>query len=119
MKQLFPNLSEDTKLRVWCIEKAFTSGSQANEETLVIANKIYRFITEEKKVIHTRTNQHPQFAQFYILRDFDLRPEKLEDYPTFMNLALASELTEAGLLFETKDEALKARELMLKAISNQ
>lgn len=115
MEHQFSNLTEDAKLRKWCIEKALDLGSQNNEETLFFANKIYHFITGKNKVIY----QHPQFAQFYILRDFDLRPEKLEDYPTFMNLDLASELTEAGLLFKTKDEALKARELMLKAISNQ
>lgn len=115
MKHQFSNLTEDMKLRMWCIEKA----TQVNDESLAAANNIYHFITDKNKVSHKKVNQHPQFAQFYILRDFDLRPEKLEDYPTFMNLDLASELREAGLLFKTKDEALKARELMLKAISNQ
>lgn len=115
MKHQFSNLAEDIKLRMWCIERAALS----NDDPLSTAEKLYHFITGKKEFVHKRPNQHPQFAQFYILRDFDLRPEKLEDYHTFMNLALASELIEAGLLFETKDEALKARELMLKAISSR
>lgn len=119
MEHLFSSLTEDTKLRMWCIEKASESNSDFNEEKLALANKIYRFITEKNKIVHTKTAQYPEYAQLYILRDFDLLPEMLADYPTFMNRELAKDLTELGLIFNTKEEALAARELMLKAISSQ
>lgn len=118
MEHLYSNLTEDMKLRMWCIEKASESKSDFTEEKLEMANKIYHFIKDKNQIVHTRTAQYPEYAQKYILRDFDLRPEMIADYPTFMNRELAQELTNLGLIFNTKEEALAARDLALKAISS-
>lgn len=60
----------------------------------------------------------PGYEEYYILRDFDLLPEKLEDYPRYMNSDMAKELNQLGLLFENRDKAVVARSKMLEALKS-
>lgn len=119
MEHLFSNLTEDMKLRMWCIEMAAQSNQPFNKDKLTLANEVYNFIVRKNKSVPTKVQQIPEFAECYILRDFDLRPEKLSEYPIYMNSELALELIKQKLLFQSKEEALIARDLMLSSISSR
>lgn len=62
----------------------------------------------------------PKYAGYYYLRSFDLRPERLdENCPCDMGEAFCEELNAQGLLFRTREDALRVREVMLRAYVNE
>lgn len=74
--------------------------------------------TNQQSEIFTNLPRVEDYNEYYILRDFDLRPEKVKDYPTRLNPDLIEELLELGLLFRTREEALSAWNAMIETNTN-
>lgn len=74
--------------------------------------------TNQKSELFTNLPRVEDYNEYYILRDFDLRPEKVKDYPTRLNPDLIEELLELGLLFRTREEALSAWNAMIETNTN-
>lgn len=56
-----------------------------------------------------------EFADFYYFGDFDLLPKRLGDYPGHLSLDQCRNLYHIGWLFHTREDALRAREVMRRA----
>ena len=113
MENQFSNLPEPTQLRMWCIEQALKTTDGCNlTELFSRADAILAYINAIAK-----EKQYPDLENLYCLREADLMPLQIKDLPIRINHEDANYLKNLGLLFDSREEALKARALMLKAIS--
>lgn len=62
-----------------------------------------------------KNNIPAEFADFYYLSDFDLLPKRLGDYPGYLRLDKCRNFYNLGWLFHTREDALRAREVMRRA----
>lgn len=66
--------------------------------------------------MNTKPNIPDEFADFYYLRSIDLMPEQLgENYPYDMNIEQCRSMYKQGLLFHSLEDALRVREIMMRA----
>lgn len=56
-----------------------------------------------------------EYASMYYLRELDLKPALLSDYPHRLSLSQCRELYRRGWLFHRREDALRAREIMKRA----
>ena len=114
MENQFSNLSEPTLLRMWCIEQALKTADGCNLTDLFNrADEIHAYI----KADEPKQKQHPDIENLYYLREVDLIPLQIKELPFRISREDANSLKNLGLVFKTEEEALKARALMLNAIS--
>lgn len=66
-----------------------------------------------------KTNVPDAYADFYYLRDVDLKPKRLGDYPFGLSLEQCRKLYAQGWLFHTRKDALRVREVMRRAYINE
>lgn len=59
-----------------------------------------------------------EFADFYYLRDIDLFPERLGEYPHHLSLDQCRSFYNHGWLFHTREDAMRVREAMMQGYVN-
>lgn len=62
-----------------------------------------------------KNNVPEEFADFYYLRELDLYPERLGDLPYYMGIEQCREFYKQGWLFHTREDAMRVREVMVRA----
>lgn len=62
-----------------------------------------------------QNNIPAEFADFYYLREIDLFPERLGDYPHLLGVEQCRKFYNLGWLFHTREDALRAREVLRQA----
>lgn len=61
-----------------------------------------------------QNNIPAEFADYYYLRSIDLFPERLGDHHLHMGINQCREFYKRGLLFHTREDAMRSREAMMR-----